>query len=162
MHVQILISSTTSLLGHLYVEPSWVSPTKHDSSHKKTTITMSSPTVVENTTTKVAYPSDARYSILCPMSDNDVKRLGKNEWISDTAASFLIFYVQGIYDSVSHFEGLYVLPTHGEHFLIPKIKLWHRLQKSKTVPVNETEEEKTMRMSEEEKTMRMSELKSYS
>ena len=88
---------------------------------------MSSLSVDENTMTKVAYPSDARYEILRPMSDNDIKHFGINKYIPDNAASFLIFYGQGVYDSVSHFEGIYVLPASGEHFLIPEIELWHRL-----------------------------------
>ena len=45
---------------------------------------MSSPTVIETTTSMHTIPTDARIEILRPMSDYDIRHFGKNEWISDS------------------------------------------------------------------------------
>ena len=92
---------------------------------------MSSPTIDETTISRIALPTDARYEILCKMHESDICCFGGNDWISNTAASFLIFYGQGVHNTVPTHTGLYVFPPYVNQTLQVKNEQWRKLQELK-------------------------------
>ena len=109
---------------------------------------MLSASVDETTISRVALPTDARYELDRKLHEKDVRYLQGKTWVSDTVASFLIFYGQGIYDPVSIHTGIYVFPSYVNKSLEAKNGNWRKLQRLIGSRDEGSDNEKRKRLSE--------------